>query len=75
MTFVNSDQGGPKNQNCISASAISSLDGSDIVQLCPNSVFTDKDDISTSEYFTTELNIEIKKKLLKTFALSKKIKN
>ena len=51
-----------KNQKCLSASSISSFDSDDIVQLCPNSVFNDKDDIPTSEYYTTEeFNIEIQK--------------
>ena len=50
------------NQTCLSASAISSLDSSDIFNLCPNSIFKDKDDIPTTEYFTTEeLNVEIRK--------------
>ena len=50
------------NQTHISASAISSFDSSDILELCPNSVFNDRDDIPTTEYFTTEeLNIEIEK--------------
>ena len=52
----------PTNQTCLSASAISSLDSSDIYSLCPNSIFNDKEDIPTTEYFTTEeLNIEIQK--------------
>ena len=50
------------NQICLSASAISSLDTSDIYNLCPNSIFKDKDDIFSTEYFTPEdLNIEIRK--------------
>ena len=52
-----------KNQTCLlKASEISVLDTNDIYNLCPNSIFRDKDDISTTEYFTPEeLNIEIKK--------------
>ena len=51
-----------KNQTCLNAHEISSLDTNDIYNLCPNSIFRDKDDIPTTEYFTTdELNIEIKK--------------
>ena len=51
-----------ENQSCISASAISSLDTSDILNLCPNSIFKDKEGIPTTEYFTTEeLNVEIQK--------------
>ena len=47
-------------QTCVSASAISSLDSNDISNLCPNSIFNDKDDTLTTEYYTTEeLNIEI----------------
>ena len=50
------------NQTCLSASEISSLDTSDIYNLCPNSIFRDKEEVSTTEYFTSdELNIEIKK--------------
>ena len=50
------------NQTCLSASAINSLDSSDIFNMCPNSVFRDKDDIPTTEYYTTdELNVEIQK--------------
>ena len=46
------------NQTCLSASAISSLDSSDIYDMCPNSVFRDKEDVPTTEYFTTdELNV------------------
>ena len=51
-----------ENQNCLRASEISSLDTNDIYNLCPNSIFRDKDDIPTTEYLTTEeLNIEIQK--------------
>ena len=51
-----------ENQTCLSASEIDSLDTNDIYNLCPNSIFRDKDDIPTTEYFTTdELNVEIKK--------------
>ena len=50
------------NQTCLRASEIRSLETSDIYNLCPNSIFKDKDDTPTTEYFTTEeLNIEIKK--------------
>ena len=49
-------------QPCISTSSLSALDSSDILNLSPNSIFNDKDDILTTEYFTTdELNIEIEK--------------
>ena len=41
---------------------LSSLDACDNANLCPNSIFNDKDDILTTEYYTTEeLNIEIEK--------------
>ena len=52
-----------ENQTCLTASVISnSLDSTDIYNMCPNSIFHDKDDVPTTEYFTTdELNIEIKK--------------
>ena len=50
------------NQTCLTASEISSLDSRDILDLCPNSIFKDREDILTTEYYTTEeLNIEIKK--------------
>ena len=50
------------HQMCISASAINSLDSNDFSMLCPNSIFNDKDDVLTTEYFTSEeLNIEIQK--------------
>ena len=50
------------NQTCFSASAVRSLDSNDILRLCPNSLFADKDDILSTEYFTSEeLNIEIQK--------------
>ena len=59
-----------ENQTCLKASEISVLDTNDIYNLCPNSIFRDKDDISTTEYFTSdELNFEIKKHLI-IFALS-----
>ena len=49
------------NQICLNASEINLLDTNDIYNLCPNSIFSDKDDVVTTEYFTTsELNIEIK---------------
>ena len=49
-------------QPCISTSSVSSLDSSDILKLSPNSIFSNKDDVLTTEYFTTEeLNIEIEK--------------
>ena len=51
-----------ENQTCLKASEISSLDTNDIFNLCPNSIFSDKDDIPTTEYFTSdELNVVIKK--------------
>ena len=51
-----------ENQSCLSASEIESLDTNDIYNLCPNSIFRDKDEIPTTEYFTTdELNVEIRK--------------
>ena len=50
------------NQTCLSASAISSLDSSDIFDMCPNSIFRDKEDVPTTENYTTdELNVEIQK--------------
>ena len=50
------------NQTCLSASAISSFDSSDIFDMCPNSIFRDKEDVPTTEYYTTdELNVEIQK--------------
>ena len=51
-----------ENQTCLSASEIELMDTNDIYNLCPNSIFKDKDEIPTTEYFTTDdLNVEIKK--------------
>ena len=51
-----------ENQTCLNASEIGLLDTNDIYNLCPNSIFSDMDDIITTEYFTTdELNVEIRK--------------
>ena len=51
-----------ENQTCLSAGEINLLDTNDIYNLCPNSIFRDKDDIPTTEYFTPdELNVEIQK--------------
>ena len=48
--------------NISSASTINSLNSEDIYNLCPNSIFYDKDDVLLTEYYTTEeLNVEIQK--------------
>ena len=51
------------NQTCLNASEILSCDINDTIHnLCPNSVFRNKEDIHLSEYYTMEeLNMEIKK--------------
>ena len=50
------------NQICLNASEIESFDINEIYNLCPNSVFRDKEDVQLSDYYTTEeLNVEIKK--------------
>ena len=62
-TCMNGSNKNRDNQICLNASEINLLDTNDIYNLCPNSIFSDKDDIATTEYFTTcELNVEIKKK-------------
>ena len=51
------------SQICLNASEIESFDLNDIDNLCPNSVFKDKEDtVQLSEYLTMEeLNVEIQK--------------
>ena len=52
-----------ENQICLNASEIEGFDINDtIYNLCPNSVFADKDDVYLSDYHTIEeLNLEIQK--------------
>ena len=51
-----------ENQTCLTASEIGLIDPNDIYNLSPNSIFRDKDDVPTTEYFTAEeLNFEIQK--------------
>ena len=51
-----------ENQECFNASEIESFNINDTIHnLCPNSVFRDKEDIQLSEYYTMdELNVEIR---------------
>ena len=67
--FGNCSRENLEDQICLNASEIESCDINDTIHnLCPNSVFRDKEDIHLSEYYTMEeLNVEIKKKLLKIF--------
>ena len=53
-----------ENQTCLNVTEIESMDINDTIHnLCPNSVFNDKEDIHLSEYYTIdELNVEIQKK-------------
>ena len=60
--YGNDSEGNLEPPDHTSHFVINSLNPEDILDLCPNSIFNNKDDIELSEYFTIDdLNLEIKK--------------